>query len=186
MQTGRCFKIGLIVSIFCLLVLTITVGSTEASPEYIDIEISVVDLENKPVSNAWVIIWDKEMKSKIGGSGATGDDGKVSLKVGGGEDYYIIQVTSFETGKQLALETRYLSPSLVKVNQTIIANEVVGESADIKMYQIANGSLNIARKSLDIATWSFWIAIASLVSTLLISKGSYIVQKIKNFKNRIF
>jgi hypothetical protein len=179
MQTGE-EKMGKII-LLAMLFLLIMAPPVSAKEEGIDANIRVVDLTGDPVSNVWVGI-SNESIGKFLGSGVTGDDGKINLRVPGIEGPYFIQVFSYagvdnpqSRGKELLSESRYIFESAeAETIYEIVVNEVNGSDGDTQIYKMANDSLNMARDSLEISNeslslsiWAFLLAVLSFLSALL-------------------
>lgn len=193
-------KVILLAMIF-LLMMASTVSAKE---EGIVANIKVVDLTGDPVSNVWVGI-SNESTGMFLGSGVTGDDGKISLRVPGIEEPYFIQVFSYagvdnpqSRGKELLSESRYIFESAeAETIYEIVVNEVNGSDGDTQIYKMANDSLNMARDSLEISNeslslsrWAFWLAILSFLSPLLYlllkvyrTRTKIVLKKFHNFVN---
>ena len=166
------------VILLMIIFLMIIASSISTKAEHIDVEIRVVDLTEGPVSNAWIRIWNETGGETVSCCAVTGDDGIVNLRIHGTEGFYFIQVFSFSgvdklqsIGRELASESRYIFNSTVASDTIyeIVVDEVNGSKSDTNMYEIANGSLNMAKKSLEtsnnslnLSKWAFLIAIVGV------------------------
>lgn len=166
------------VILLMIIFLMIIASSISTKAEHIDVEIRVVDLTEGPVSNALIQIWNETGGEIVSCCAVTGNDGIVNLRIHGTEGFYIIQVFSFSgvdkpqsRGRELASERRYIFNSTVASDTIyeIVVDEINGSKSDTNMYEIANGSLNMAKKSLEISNnslnlskWAFLIAIVGV------------------------